>query len=52
MAVVERALRLREQRPQHDLLIRHRKDAVEVACHEGVNGAPDELLRHQRISPA
>jgi hypothetical protein len=52
MVVVERALGLREQRAQHDLLVRDREDAVEITRHEGADRALHDLLRHQRISPA
>ena len=52
VAVVERPLRLGEQRAQHDLVVGHREDPVEVARHERVHGPPHELLGHQRKSPA
>src|SRR5215207_1528129 len=50
--VVQRALRLGEQRAQLDGRIRDRQDAVEIPLHEGPDGASDNLLRHQRNRPA
>jgi hypothetical protein len=52
MPVIQRPLRLGEQRAEHDLVVGHREDAVEILRPERVHGAEHDLLRHQRNSPA